>query len=90
MVLIEGGGFRCDLHDFTTKDVEEWNEHCYGNPEHTESGTTICVDCGTPLAFSGLPFHKINPVSGSKDISLKCEECEARTVGMVKRTVIPQ
>jgi len=88
MSMLEGGGFRCDAHEFRTNEIEEWNTHCYGNPEHTESGSTACTDCGIKVEFTGLPYHKIDPITGSKNISLKCEECESKTMGTVKRTVV--
>ena len=90
MVLIEGGEFKCDLHDFRTASIEDWNDHCYGNPEHTESGSTNCSSCKVVVIFEGLPYHRIDPISGSKNISLKCEECESKTMGVVRRTVIAE
>lgn len=87
MSVIEGGGFRCDVHEFTTNSIDEWNSHCFGNPEHTESGTTACTNCGTKLEFTGLPFHKLK-ADGSKGIALKCPDCEQQSQGQVKRTVV--
>lgn len=87
MAFLEGGAFKCDKHDLETSDVTEWNEHCFGNPEHTESGTTVCRSCGVAIAFTNLPFHKLDN-AGSKNISLKCPDCEAQSTGTVKRTVV--
>lgn len=85
MALIEGGEFICYIHDFKTPSIDEWNNHCFGNPEHTEQGGTACIICGADVIFTDLPFHKLGP-DGSKNISLKCEECEAKTAGKVKRS----
>lgn len=87
MSIIEGEGFRCDVHGIKTTSIDEWNTHCFGNPEHTESGTTACTSCGVILVFEGLPFHKLK-ADGSKGIALKCEDCEAQSQGQVKRTVV--
>jgi hypothetical protein len=87
MAFIEGGVFKCDKHGIETASVEEWNDHCYGNPEHTESGTTVCRSCGVAIEFSELPFHKLD-VAGSKNISLTCPKCEQQAEGTVKRTVV--
>lgn len=85
MSILEGGGeFICSLHDFRTKSIDQWNDHCFDNPAHTEMGSTICIQCHERFDFTGLPFHKLSP-DGSKNIALKCEECEAKTVGSVKR-----
>lgn len=86
MSILEGGGeFICSSHDFRTRSIDEWNNHCFGNPEHYEIGSTVCIQCFEPIEFTNLPFHKLAP-DGSKNIQLRCEECESKTVGNVKRT----
>lgn len=85
MSIVEGAPFHCYMHDFETKSVEEWNTHCFGNPEHKESGETACTSCGTKIIYEDLPWHKIQ-ANGSKNISLKCEDCETKQMGTVKRT----
>lgn len=86
MSIIEGGAtFRCGVHAYETTSIDDWNDHCHNNPEHTEEGWTKCVSCGTDIQFSGLPFHKLGP-DGSKNIALRCEECETQMMGNVKRT----
>jgi len=42
---IEGGAFSCKLHGFVTEDVKAWDEHCFGDPDHTLEVTKICVNC---------------------------------------------
>lgn len=85
MALIEGPAFHCYTHGFETNNVAEWNDHCFGNDEHTEQGTTACSSCGVVIEFTDLPFHKLG-LDGSKNISLKCESCETKSTGKVKRT----
>lgn len=87
MAIVEGAPFQCNMHDFTTSSLEEWNTHCFGNPEHTETGTTVCRQCGTGIVFENLPFHKIG-ADGSKNISLLCETCESQMMGQVKRSKV--
>jgi len=84
MALLEGGSFRCDESHFETGSIDEWNKHCEQHDVHTESGSTACIVCKTPIEYSDLPFHKLDS-TGSKNIMLKCEECEAKTTGKVKR-----
>jgi hypothetical protein len=86
MAFVEGGAFKCAAHDFETESVKEWNDHCDGDPMHTEQGETLCVSCGDKVYFEDLPYHRINEKTGSKDISLKCEECDNKSVGKVKRS----
>ena len=86
MAFVEGGAFKCSRHDFETESIKEWNEHCKDNDAHTESGETLCVSCGEKVLFEDLPYHPIDERTGSKNISLRCEECENKTVGTVKRT----
>jgi hypothetical protein len=70
-----GGNFRCS-HGLDTDDVNEWNEHCSDSENgHFDSGTTTCIGCGEALVFENIPYHKIDQ-SGSKNIQLRCEECE--------------
>lgn len=91
MAFVEGGAFKCSAHDFETESVAEWNEHCNDNPAHTESGETLCTRCGAKIYFEGLPFHPIDTNTGSKNISLKCDECQSKIEGSVtKRTSIKQ
>lgn len=87
MSIIEGAAFNCSIHDFSTHSVQEWNDHCFGNPEHTEMGSTICITCGRPIEFEGLPFHKLAN-DGSKNISLRCPDCDQKIMGSVKRGVV--
>lgn len=89
MAFVEGTAFHCNIHDYETSSIDDWNEHCFGNPEHTEQGTTKCISCGVILDFTDLPFHKLAP-DGSKNISLKCEDCESKSMGQVKRSVVRQ
>lgn len=87
MALVEGGAFHCYIHDFETPSIEEWNNHCFGDDQHTEQGTTVCISCGVVIEFTDLPFHKLGP-DGSKGIALKCEACDTKTTGKVKRSVV--
>lgn len=91
MAFVEGGAFKCSAHDFETESVAEWNEHCIDNEAHTESGETLCTRCGTKILFEGLPYHPIDTNTGSKNISLRCDECQSKMEGSVtKRTSIKQ
>lgn len=85
MALVEGGEFQCYLHDYKTASVEDWNQHCSNEEGHTEQGTAVCTHCGTAFEFKDLPYHPID-ASGSKNILLKCEDCEQKTQGKVKRS----
>jgi hypothetical protein len=83
MALIEGGSFKCDTSNFETSSIDEWNEHCLSHNIHTESGSTACIVCRTPIEFTDLPFHPLD-ARGSKNIALKCPECDEKTRGSVK------
>jgi hypothetical protein len=88
MSLVEGGEFICYKDGFRTANKDEWNEHCSqpeGDSTHiTEQGSTVCITCGIGIEFTDLPFHPYK-ADGSKGIALKCEECENKTIGNVKR-----
>lgn len=73
MSMIEGGEFICYRHEFSTEDIEEWNNHCIKNG-HTISGVAPCVNCGVAVQFYKIPFIKIgqNP---PLQIHIKCEVC---------------
>ncbi len=85
MSVLEGTPFHCSIHDVTANSIEEWNSHCYGNPEHTDQGETACITCGVKIIFTDLPWHKLAN-DGSKNIQLRCEDCEQKMVGQVKRS----
>lgn len=84
---IEGGNYRCP-HGIDTDSVDEWNKHC-SDPEngHTESGTTVCVSCGDPMIFINHPFFPID-AKGSKNVSLRCEECNEKFYSLLKNNQI--
>lgn len=85
---MEGGGqFVCRKHDFSTTSIDAWNDHCDGNADHVESGSTVCISCGARIAFTDLPYQRIKP-DGSKGIALKCADCEPNPVGGVKTVKI--
>lgn len=92
MAHVEGGAFICTSCDppVTTESVGEWNKHCSGNPRHYEFGETLCTSCGQKVIFDKLPFHPIDEKTGSKNISLRCEDCDEKMMGQVKRTSIKQ
>lgn len=85
MALIEGGAFRCYIHNFETESIDKWNKHCTTEEGHTETGNTLCITCGQRIHFTDLPFHPLD-VRGSKNIQLRCEECDQKTTGKVKRS----
>ena len=91
MSLIEGGDFICYKDGFRTSEVSEWNDHCSreegGSTHIKEQGSTCCTNCGVRFEFTDLPFHTIK-ADGSKGIALKCEECDMKTTGQVKRIAI--
>jgi DNA-directed RNA polymerase subunit RPC12/RpoP len=92
MAFVEGGAFKCSVHDFETESVAEWNKHGEQYPDiHYESGATACTKCGTNIEFDKLPFQPIDVNTGSKNINLRCDDCESKTMGSVsKRTSIKQ
>lgn len=89
MALVEGGSFKCGKHDFDSNSIEEFNAHCLKYPDdHYETGETGCMNCGKKVYFDRLPFHPIDPQTGSKNISLRCEDCEERVMGGVRRSSV--
>lgn len=83
---IEGGAWVCTATGYTTGVLDEWNTHCIEEcDKHLEYGETRCTSCGVKVFYEGLPFHKLD-IAGSKNISLKCEACESKTMGKVKRS----
>ena len=72
---IEGGSFQCFRHNFRTDTIDAWNEHMSDEP-HTDITDTVCIECGTRFSRE-IPYQAIQP-DGSKNISLKCDECEKK------------
>ena len=72
---IEGGAFVCGKHDFTTESIEAWNEHMQ-EEAHTDIVDTHCIECDKEFTRE-IPFQPIQ-ADGSKGISLRCDECEAK------------
>lgn len=67
------GPSRCPIHDFETTDPAEWNKHCL-EEGHTETGVATCIDCGTEIQFSHIPYQDDHGGRG-KNITLRCENC---------------
>ena len=69
-----GASLKCDLHNISTFDLNEWNAHCSDPANgHTESGSVKCIDCPNMIEFEGLPYVPMTP--RGKDIQLRCDEC---------------
>jgi hypothetical protein len=86
MALVEGSGeFTCRTHDFKTRDLQKFNEHC-NDGNHTDQGNTVCTVCGKRFEFKDLPYKPQDPLTGFKGIALKCENCESKTQGKLKRS----
>jgi hypothetical protein len=82
---IEGGGVLiCFRHDYETRSIQEWNKHC-DDGDHFEEGNTLCNVCGERIEFTGLPYHPFD-ANGSKNISLRCDDCDSKRRGSVKIT----
>jgi DNA-directed RNA polymerase subunit RPC12/RpoP len=47
---------------------------------HTESGETVCITCGTGIAYRHVPFFPLAE-DGSKGVRLQCNECSDKTRG---------
>lgn len=67
----------CYLHDnFTTDDINEWNQHCI-DTGHMMEGETVCIDCKEPLSFK-IPFQPITPTG--HNIQLRCGTCTQKEI----------
>ena len=90
MSVFEGGPFKCLKDDFTTTDVNEWNEHCSqpeGDSTHiTESGVTPCAICKEELSIDGFPFVSFDN-QGRKTYTIICEDCQSKQKGATIRKV---
>jgi hypothetical protein len=84
MGSIEGGAFSCKLHNFTTENVQDWDEHCFGDPDHTLKVQKICINCAeegirTEFVEEAVPYpKKFVEKSHSKQfpgIQLPCPKC---------------
>ena len=62
--------FTCYVHDFSTDNIEEWDEHNQ-DKEHTVTGTSPCNLCGLVTDFEFTGKRKIS------SIPCICEECKA-------------
>jgi hypothetical protein len=72
--LLEGSGvFECFRHDFKTKSINEWNDHC-DDGDHFEMGSTACISCGRVIEFEGHPYVRFK-ADGSKGLQLQCPDC---------------
>ena len=53
---IEGGEFKCSIHEFNTGSVQQWDEHCH-TAGHTLTVSQICEDCGV-TNVKDIPYPK--------------------------------
>ena len=82
MSIIEGGAFICGRHDFETSSITEWNDHM-DDGDHFEDGSTACIKCGELIEFNDLPYQPFDK-TGSKNIQLRCPECEEKMTGKAR------
>ena len=73
MSSVVGGNYKCNVHEYETADVNEWNAHCI-DTGHTDSGDTACIDCGVGITFNNVPFMPIK-AGGTKDVRFRCPTC---------------
>lgn len=69
-----GGNYKCELHNFESADVKEFNAHCQKYPDiHKDGGNTLCIDCGKRINFQNIDYHPTTPQG--KNMSLRCKGC---------------
>jgi len=71
---MSNGIFKCDVHDFSTDDITQWDEHC-SEFEHEYDLHTEC-ECGDTIHIK--PKQKISLKSKRIPRGYKCEECKKK------------
>lgn len=66
--------FKCEVHNFSTDDITEWDKHCEVI-EHEYDLHTEC-ECGKPLHIK--PKQKLGPNAKRIPRGYKCEECKKK------------
>lgn len=64
--------FDCSIHDFVTEDIDEFRNHL-STVDHTVSGSTKCLDCGSKC--DNDPNEKVKCQPGQAHA--KCHKCMA-------------
>lgn len=72
--MIEGGNFKCFIHNFETDDPIKWDKHCI-ETKHKISGTAPCVFCGKSVEFKDLPY-----IGMGKPVGAVCDNCKKEYV----------
>ncbi len=70
--MVEGGNFKCFIHNFETDDPAAWDKHCI-ETKHIISGTAPCVFCGKSVTFSDLPY-----IGTGKPVGACCKDCKGK------------
>ena len=64
--------FQCAIHDFSTDNIIQWDEHCVEN-EHEYDLHTEC-ECGVSLHIK--PKQKLGPNAKRIPRGFKCIQCK--------------
>ena len=76
---IEGGLFKCFIHDnFSTDNVKEWDDHCF-TTGHTLTVVQQCPDCGKELKEDNHPYpedYVKKAHSSQPSFFLDCPDCK--------------
>jgi len=77
---VEGGEYRCGVHDFITTDTEEWYQHMENKDNgHTENGTSECIFCHAANIPFDVPWTRPGTVKGAV-----CDTCKEAQFGVKK------
>ena len=68
--------FKCDLHDFSTSDIEKYDKHC-AELEHEYDLHTPCANlCGHQIHI--LPKQKLDPAARRIPRGYLCDDCKKK------------
>lgn len=76
MPINSSDNFKCDLHDFSTSNIEEWDKHCLENEHEYDLHTPCANKCGEVIHIK--PKQKLDPSAKRIPRGYLCEKCKKK------------
>jgi DNA-binding transcriptional regulator PaaX len=85
--MVEGGNFKCGLHNFETESKAEFDQHCKEEQHVLVHSFAQCIFCHKPnVPADGLPHNAAGEIVGAV-----CDDCfETQVVQSQKKRVAQQ
>lgn len=76
------GTFHCDLHDFSTDDILQWDKHCAELEHEYDIQTECATGCGEHIHIKVT--QKLSTKSGRIPRGYMCKDCRGKVPNIIE------